>query len=156
MNRLYVLVGVPGSGKSTWIKYQTWTKDCEIVSTDHFVEQYAALEGKTYSDVFQEYMPRAVQLMTEQVINARNAQKDIVWDQTSCSIATRAKKIRMLPEYYKIAVVFKTPEPEELKRRLDSRIGKNIPEEVSETMARQLRDEPPTKEEGFDEIWYAQ
>ena len=156
MNRLYVLVGVPGSGKSTWIKYQTWTKDCEIVSTDHFVEQYAALEGKTYSDVFQEYMPRAVQLMTEQVINARNAQKDIVWDQTSCSIATRAKKIRMLPTYYKIAVVFKIPEMEELMRRLNSRPGKEIPWAIVSDMSNRLYSEPPSIEEGFDEIWYAQ
>jgi predicted kinase len=69
-------------------------------------------------------------------------------------VATRAKKIRMLPSYYKIAVVFKTPEPEELARRLASRVGKNIPQEVMETMIRQLAAEPPTKEEGFDEIWY--
>ena len=156
MNRLYVMVGVPGSGKSTWIKSQLWTKDVPVVSTDYFVEQYAALEGKTYSDVFEEYMPHAVKLMTAQVIELRNQGKDIIWDQTSTTVATRAKKIRMLPGYHKVAIVFKTPEPEELDRRLKSRIGKNIPAEVSEMMARQLREEPPTLEEGFDEIWYAQ
>jgi predicted kinase len=156
MNKLYVLVGVPGSGKSTWIKNQIWAKDIPVVSTDRFVEKYAEEQGKTYSEVFQEYMPIAVRLMANQALICQANKLDIIWDQTSTSVATRAKKIRMLPNYYKIAVVFKTPEPEELKRRLDSRIGKNIPEEVSETMARQLRDEPPTKEEGFDEIWYAQ
>jgi predicted kinase len=81
---------------------------------------------------------------------------DVIWDQTSTTIATRAKKIRMLQDYYKIAVVFKTPEPEELNRRLMSRVGKNIPDEVMETMIRQLAEEPPTEEEGFDEIWHAQ
>ena len=156
MNKLFVLVGVPGSGKSTWIKNQVWAKNIPIVSTDRFVEEYAKQQGKTYSEVFEEYMPIAVKLMANQALICQANKLDIIWDQTSTTIATRAKKIRMLPEYYKIAVVFKTPEPEELAIRLASRPGKIIPAEVSETMARQLRDEPPTEEEGFDEIWYAQ
>ena len=153
---MYVLVGVPGSGKSTWVKNQIWTLGMPVVSTDQFVEAYAYKEGKTYSEVFEEYMPIAVKLMANQALICQANNLDFIWDQTSTSIATRAKKIRMLPDYYKIAVVFKTPEPEELARRLASRDGKNIPEDVSETMARQLRDEPPTEDEGFDEIWYAE
>jgi predicted kinase len=156
MNKLYVLVGVPGSGKSTWINNQKWAVGIPIVSTDLFVEAYAKEQGKTYSEVFEEYMPIAVRLMANQVLVCKANKVDVIWDQTSTTIATRAKKIRMLPEYYKIAVVFKTPEPEELNRRLKSRVGKNIPDEVMETMIRQLAEEPPTEEEGFDEIWYAQ
>jgi predicted kinase len=156
MNKLYVLVGVPGSGKSTWINNQKWAVGIPIVSTDLFVEAYAREQGKTYSEVFEEYMPIAVRLMANQALVCKANKVDVIWDQTSTTIATRAKKIRMLPEYYKIAVVFKTPEPEELNRRLKSRVGKNIPDEVMETMIRQLAAEPPTNEEGFDEIWYAQ
>jgi predicted kinase len=154
MNKLYVLVGVPASGKSTWVKNQLWANDCVIVSTDHFVENYARDTGKTYSEVFQEYMPKAVELMANQVVHAREQKKDIIWDQTSTTIATRAKKFRMLPDYYKIAVVFKTPPTPELQRRLSSRPGKNIPWEVVSNMAQQLETEPPTMEEGFNEIWY--
>ena len=154
MNKLYVLVGVPASGKSTWVKNQEWARDIPVVSTDKFVEEYAASVGKTYSEVFDEYMPIAVRLMANQALICQSNNKDIIWDQTSCSIETRAKKIRMLPDYYKIAVVFKTPEPEELARRLASREGKVIPAHVSESMAEQLRNEPPTEAEGFDEIWY--
>jgi gluconate kinase len=58
----------------------------------------------------------------------------------------------MLPDYYKIAVVFKTPPMEELKARLASRAGKVVPMEVVESMIAKW--EEPTKEEGFDEIWY--
>jgi predicted kinase len=156
MNKLYVLVGVPASGKSTWVKNQVWAKDIPVVSTDKFVEEYAAKQGKSYSEVFQEYMPIAVKLMANQVLICQSNKTDIIWDQTSTTVVTRAKKIRMLPEYYKIAVVFKTPEPEELDRRLKSRAGKNIPDDVMEMMIKQLAEEPPTEEEGFDEIWYAQ
>lgn len=155
MNKLYVLVGVPGSGKSTWVKNQVWATDIPVVSTDHFVEEYAAKQGKTYSEVFEEYMPIAVKLMANQVLICKANNKDVIWDQTSTTIKTRAKKTRMLPDYYKIAVVFKTPTTGELMKRLASRPGKTIPWEVVSQMAQQLEAEPPTEEEGFDEIWYA-
>jgi predicted kinase len=156
MNKMYVLVGVPGSGKSTWVKNQIWAKDIPIVSTDRFVEEYAEKQGKTYSEVFEEYMPIAVKLMANQVLICQANKKDLIWDQTSTTIATRAKKIRMLPDYYKIAVVFKTPETAELEKRLASRPGKTIPWDVVSKMAQQLEAEPPQLDEGFDEIWYAE
>jgi predicted kinase len=156
MNKMYVLVGVPGSGKSTWVANQKWAKDMPVVSTDRFVDAYAEQEGKTYSEVFQEYMPIAVKLMANQVLICQANKKDLIWDQTSTTIETRAKKIRMLPEYYKIAVVFKTPPTAELQKRLASRPGKNVPWDVVSKMASQLEAEPPTLEEGFDEIWYAE
>ena len=154
MNKLYVLVGVPASGKTTWVKNQIWALGLTVVSTDAFVEDYARAQGKTYSEVFDEYMPTAVELMANQVVRARELGHDIIWDQTSCTVETRAKKIRMLPDYYKIAVVFKTPPTAELQQRLASRPGKNVPWEVVSSMAQKLEAEPVTQEEGFDEIWY--
>ena len=56
----------------------------------------------------------------------------------------------MLPDYEHIAVVFKTPEHKELMRRLMSRPGKVIPEDVVFDMIDNF--EMPTKEEGFEEI----
>lgn len=155
MKKLYVLVGVPGSGKSTWIKNQEWAKGIPVVSTDHFIETYAAQQGKTYNEVFDEWMPKAVRLMANQVEICKANNTDIIWDQTSTTIGARRKKLNMCPEYYKIAVVFQTPDEEELQRRLNSRVGKAIPENVMRSMKDQLKNEPPTLEEGFDEIWNA-
>jgi gluconate kinase len=59
----------------------------------------------------------------------------------------------MLPDYYHIAVVFKTPNKEELTRRLNSRPGKFIPDEVVENMIANF--EMPSENEGYKEIWYA-
>jgi predicted kinase len=151
MNKCYQLVGVPGSGKSTWIKNQTWALGLTIVSTDAFVEDYAKKQGKTYSEVFTEYMPTAVDLMAEQVVRARTLGHSIIWDQTSTTIASRAKKFNMLPNYEHIAVVFSTPSMRELKHRLESRPGKNIPDVVIKGMLASF--EMPTEEEGFSEIW---
>ena len=152
MNKLYVLVGVPASGKTTWIQNQDWTGDCVIVSTDEFVEDYAKECGQTYSEVFTDYMPTAVKLMAEKVVRAREAGKDIIWDQTSTTLASRARKFNMLPDYYAIAVVFATPNRIELNRRLASRPGKEIPDVVIEGMLASW--DEPTLEEGFKEIWY--
>ena len=151
---LYVLVGVPGAGKSTWVKNQKWAKDCAYISTDQHVEAYAKAQNKTYSEVFEEYMPTAVQRMVDDVYDAEACSADIIWDQTSTTVSTRGKKIRMLPDYYKIAVVFKTPDREELERRLAGRPGKNIPAEVLDRMIENW--EEVTLEEGFDEIWRAE
>lgn len=153
MAKCYQLVGVPASGKSTWIKNQDWSKDCAIVSTDMWVELEAERVGKTYSEIFDEYMPHAVKLMANHVELARDKGMDIIWDQTSTSVKARARKFNMLPNYEHIAVVFKTPEKEELARRLASRPGKNIPEHVMRSMIENF--DVPTEDEGFKEIWFA-
>ena len=152
MPKCYQLIGVPGSGKSTWIKNQDWALGLTIVSTDVFVEDYARAQGKTYSEVFEEYMPRAVELMAKQVVFAREHGHTIIWDQTSTTVASRARKFRMLPDYEHIAVVFQTPDEEEHQRRLKTRPGKIIPEAVLFDMVWNF--EMPTEEEGFKEIWF--
>ncbi len=150
VKKLYVLIGVPGSGKSTWIKNQQWSDNTVVVSTDEFVEDYARECGSTYAEVFDDYMPTAVKLMADKVVRAREACKDIVWDQTSTTLASRRRKFNMLPEYYKIAVVFKTPSMSELSNRLRSRPGKEIPDDVISQMINNW--DEPTLDEGFDEI----
>ena len=154
MPKCYQLIGVPGSGKSTWVKNQDWAADCVVVSTDEFVEDYAKEVGSTYNEVFDDYMPTAVNLMAEKVVRARNAGKDIIWDQTSMSVKSRKRKFNMLRDYEHIAVVFKTPEAEELARRLASRPGKNIPDHVMRSMIDNY--DVPTEDEGFSQIWFAE
>jgi predicted kinase len=152
MPKCYQLVGVPGSGKSTWIKNQDWALGLTVVSTDMWVEIYAKEQGKTYSEVFTDYMPTAVELMAKQVVFAREHDHTIIWDQTSTTLASRTRKFNMLPNYEHIAVVFRTPEHKELMRRLMSRPGKEIPDHVIASMIASWQE--PTEDEGFKEIWY--
>lgn len=153
MPKCYQLVGIPGSGKSTWVANQDWVKDCVVVSTDYFVEKFARRLGKTYSEVFADVMPRCIRLMMRRVRIAEAKRQDIIWDQTSTSLVSRIRKFSALPNYEHIAVVFKTPDEEELNRRLGARPGKNIPKDVIDLMICGF--EEPSEEEGFKEIWYA-
>ena len=150
--KCYQLIGVPCAGKSTWIKNQDWALGLTVVSTDMWVEIHAKEQGKTYSEVFKDYMPTAVDLMANQVVFAREHGHTILWDQTSTTLASRSRKFNMLPNYEHVAVVFRTPDLDVLKERLANRPGKEVPWEVVQGMIDNW--EEPTIEEGFTEIWY--
>jgi predicted kinase len=152
MPKCYQLVGVPASGKSTWVAEQDWALTCSCISTDKWVEIYAKEVGRTYAEVFKDFMPTAVDLMAKEVIAAREGGRDIIWDQTSTTIASRARKFNMLPGYEHVAIVFRTPPRDELDVRLSGRPGKHIPKNVIDDMIAGWED--PTEEEGFKEIWY--
>lgn len=146
--RFYMLVGVPGSGKSTFIK-KFMSTDFVILSTDDFIEQKAAQEKKTYSQVFQRYIKAATQNLNQSLLKAIQEKKSIIWDQTNLTVANRKKKLDQIPDFYeKIAVYFKIPH--DLKERLASRPGKNIPDDVMKNMINTI--EKPSKNEGFSQI----
>jgi predicted kinase len=151
MPTVYMLIGVPGSGKSTWLANQDWAKGIPVVSSDRFIDAHAEKEGKTYNEVFADYVKIATKLMDNQVEICKANNTDIIWDQTNTSVKSRKAKLDKLAGYKKVAVVFHTPEKEELDRRLAQRVGKHIPEHVMKSMIDSLV--MPTEEEGFEEIW---
>ena len=149
MQNLYMLIGVPGVGKSSWIKNSGL--DAVILSTDDKIEAAATAEGKTYNDMFKSAIGAAEKQMYADAVAAFAENKDVIWDQTNTSAKVRGKKLNRVPkEYTKIAVYFTTPDDNELQRRLASRPGKTIPYNIVMGMISQL--EMPTADEGFDSI----
>ena len=147
MPTLYMLIGVPGSGKTTWIKKNT--HDAVVLSTDNYIERAAEKQGKTYSEVFQDTIGYATEQMEKDLLQAVRNERDIIWDQTNLTAKARKGKFSRIPKSYrKVGVFFSVPQ--DLRDRLASRPGKTIPEPVIISMINQLQ--PPTKEEGFDEI----
>lgn len=152
----YILVGLPGSGKSTWIRNHKTKDDFVVISSDDEIEKYAKSQSKTYSEVFDEYIKTATKNMNQTFQNAVQNNSNIIWDQTNLSKNKRKGIIQKLPKHYKkIAVVFEV-DAEELNSRLYNRAkteGKHIPAFVIDNMKKSY--EKPTKDEGFDEILYA-
>lgn len=147
MPTLYMLIGVPGSGKTTWIKNNK--HNAVVLSTDDKIEAEAERSGKTYSEVFQDTIKQATVEMHRDLAKAIGERRDIIWDQTNITRKSRKSKLSQIPkDYHKVAVFFSVPP--DLRERLASRPGKIIPEPVILSMINQL--EPPTKEEGFNEI----
>jgi predicted kinase len=148
-----MLVGVPGSGKSTWI--QEYMPMANVMSTDIVIENVAKSYGMTYDEGFKELISFAERVMWRHITLAHMRQEDYVIDRTNLSAKSRKKFIDKLKLHgYEIeCVVFHTPEPEEWKRRLDSRPGKTIPQEALDRMVNSY--EIPLMSEGFTSIIYA-
>jgi len=150
MPKLYMLIGVPASGKSTWREQFFETNRAMIISTDDTLEDIAATQNKTYNDVFKDNIKFANKLMDIHMRVALESDMDIVWDQTNLTVKSRKGKLDKVPEHYeKIAVVFLTPEDAEWQRRLD-RPGKSIPQNILLGMRDSMQF--PDPEEGFDKI----
>lgn len=150
MPKFYMMIGVPASGKSTWIKHQN-SKGHMVASSDDYIERQAEQQGKTYSEVFKSTIKAATQHAHNTAKKAFELNLDLIWDQTNINKKSRAAKLAMVPDHYeKIAVVFSTPSAQEHKNRLASRPGKSIPYNIIQGMIASF--EPPDKDEGFDKI----
>lgn len=149
---LYMLVGLPGSGKSTWVS-RNKIQHCITLSTDSYIEWFAATTGRTYNEVFKECIKRAEAFMNSNLESALETNFHIIWDQTNLTVKSRAKKLQKIPDCYrKVAVCFNMKSSEELLRVNEerSKFGRSIPHHVLSNMINTF--EEPTTNEGFDSI----
>lgn len=166
----YVMVGLPGLGKSTLVEDQRKVYDCIemdliemdlfVYSTDQFIENIAKMRGLTYDDVFAETIKEATQMCNDGLDRAIADGLDIIWDQTNLGVGKRRKIInRMKQAGYQVRCVCIIP-PEEghisdlkdWKHRLANRPGKTIPEHIINRMYRDYVQ--PSIDEGFDMITF--
>ena len=153
MKRAYMLVGVPGSGKSTWLK-QFSDHGAVLVSSDQYIEEAAATAGKTYSEVFADEADRATVKMKADITQAIEDGRDIVWDQTNLTVKSRRPKVERLKQagYDVVAIVFELL-PDELERRRSMRkfeTGKTVAPHILRSMEASYQ--RPTEAEGFSKI----
>lgn len=151
-----MMVGVPGVGKSSFIKkFREQHKDLiHVASTDDLLEVEAARMGMTYSDAFlkvsQKVLKRA---MEAEIKNAISERKTIFHDQTNMSRKARGSKLAAIPDYYKKICLNFTVDDKILYERLNERArltGKVIPEFVIKNMFNSYQ--APSKAEGFSLI----
>lgn len=156
MSTCYMLIGLPGSGKSTVC--QDLLKELPgiiILSTDEYIENYAKSKGKKYEEVYREVGDDAQKWMNTRIKQLINERKSFIWDQTNVFKSARRKKISMLEQnkYQVIAVALDISE-EELSKRLKGRVdsgGKRVSYKVISEM--KLAYELPSYEERFSDIF---
>jgi predicted kinase len=152
MPKCVILIGVAGAGKSTWISQQNLADDACVISTDNIIQDIAHQYGMTYNEAFKDLIGFAEKVMWHDFVHAYCSRNDIYIDRTNMSAKSRKKFIDRIKKYnYLIeAVDFETPEKNEWERRLNSRQGKTIPQEVLDRMINSY--EIPLESEGFDNI----
>jgi len=137
--RIVVLVGLPGSGKSTWVKGRP------VISSD-------AVREMLSGDATNQGMNRLVFRTMRQLLKARlDAGAEVTYiDSTALSLWERRSWVRFaeLHECPVEAVFFDTP-LEECRRRNALR-ARVVPEDAMERMVRRLVE--PSEGEGFERV----
>lgn len=142
MASVYILIGLPGCGKSTWREAHLRANpalDTVIISTDDMVEEIAREKGLTYDEAYKALdFKAATSRMRATFRQALNKGQDVIVDRTNMSRKARKMFLKDLPAGYEsVAVLFTVPDTV-LKQRLADRAaatGKSIPEDVIESMA---------------------
>lgn len=163
MPEYIMLVGLPGSGKSTWIRQQKAKepeKDYKVVSSDDIIEEWGQNDpdcqdesGRyNYGLAFDKYAKQAMKEMNRRFAEYVKNGENIIHDQTNMSSGARAKKLSQVKKYVKRAVTFEL-DFDEWQRRYNTRkdeTGKEIPAHVIKNMSASY--ERPTEAEGFVDV----
>lgn len=146
-----IMVGLPGSGKSTIAK----TLNVPIISRDDIITNM--FPDKTYNEAYRHIRENEDQYMAvsfkfeKELIKAAKEQKDIVIDMTMLSLSSRRSMMAKFPNA-KFKAIVVIPPLSIVKERASKRPGKEMSDKVYEHMLPTFT--MPVKEEGFEEITY--
>jgi len=115
MNKMYILIGIPGCGKSTWSK-ENINENTVVICKDAF-RSMLRIDYK-YN---KKYEPIVHDLQTAAIISAANNELDIIVDEVNINKAKRDKLKEIVPDYEIVYVVFKNTDT--LDRRMNEPRG---------------------------------
>lgn len=144
MVKLYLLIGLPASGKSTLAEKISKSEDAEIVSSDNIRKELYGDEN------IQGDNNKVFKILQERIINGLKNNKNMIYDATNISYKTRMVFLQKLNklDVEKIAVMVATPYEECLIRNAQRK--RKVPEEVIKRMYHNFY--VPQYFEGFDDI----
>lgn len=163
MARLYLTVGIPGSGKSTYVKALKNVKvvesdaireelfgDANLQFTPEFLKEHGIDENLSYKQKKHQAGQIVFTIVYDRCRTALSEGNDVVLDATNLSKFCRKNSLSRLKGLYSDAIVlyFDTPLEKALENN-NNRI-RHVPEEVIKSMHSKM--EIPTKEEGFSKI----
>jgi len=150
MKKLILLIGIPLSGKSTFIRENY--PNTIVISRDELVME--VFGSNDYNKAFREVNHKEVdKLLNSRLVSASQSNEDVIIDMTNMTSKRRKSTLIHFTNFYKEAIVFPILSDEEYERRNKIRTvteNKSIPLSILKSMMDTY--EPPTKDEGFDDI----
>ena len=143
---MVMLVGLPGSGKSTAAKVFSERKDCVVLSSD-------AIREELYGNVNDtEHNAKVFEVLHRRSRDLLRAGISVCIDSTNLSKKRRIHFLNSLKNINcdKVAAVCATSYEECLRRNLNR--DRVVPEKVIRKMYTSFA--PPHESEGFDKVWY--
>jgi predicted kinase len=149
-NTLYITVGLPGSGKSTYVKNFIKDKDIEYLSSDSL----RAVYGKSEED--QTVTPLVFGHIKRKVDEFLKDGKNVLVDATSVNRKERSDYINTAKKYGAkvVAIVFKMDRQGLIERnkKRGEQGGRVVPDWVIDKMLNKFAE--PSYDEGIDVIIY--
>ena len=144
MTKLFLMIGLPASGKSTLAEQIAKSEDAEIVSSDNIRKELYGDEN------IQGDNNKVFRILQERIINGLKNNKNMIYDATNISYKTRMAFLQRLNklEVEKIAIMVATPYEDCLIR--NAQRERKVPEEVIKRMYYNFY--VPQYFEGFDDI----
>lgn len=144
MTKLFLMIGLPASGKSTLAEQISKSEDAEIVSSDNIRKELYGDEN------IQGDNNKVFRIVQERIINGLKNNKNMIYDATNISYKTRIAFLQRLNklEVEKIAIMVATPYVDCLIR--NAQRERKVPEEVIKRMYYNFY--VPQYFEGFDDI----
>lgn len=149
-NKLFLLIGIPGSGKSTYARrIKMSNPKTIIVSTDNIRKE---LTGSYHFSI--ESNKEVFNIVRKRILESVISNLDVIYDATNITSDSRENIISIAKDnnIFVVAVVFDVP-LETCLLRNKNRVYKRVPEDVIRRMSEQLNIKV-INSEGFDEIIY--
>lgn len=147
MAKIIMLIGIPGSGKTTYSKELIKKYNAKVISSDKVRQTYIGIDEK-------EVFPTVYKLCIEEL----KEEKNVILDATHITPKVRKRSFDALDAYgmpYEKVAVYIDTSVEECARRVEKRNQDpnelSLPVEVVYSYGKNII--PPSKEEGFDEIY---
>ena len=141
----YVLIGLPGSGKSSWAAGHP--DKLPIASTDSYLEKIAAEKNITYDQALKDYYDDAVADMKKQVAKHTKKPAPFIWDQINLKREKRLDIHEHLDATHRVVYVcFRVPMSECLRRQEERARNEAVDIERTQTLAQSASFPEPGKE----------
>lgn len=145
--RMYMLIGLPGSGKTTWAMANNMIG--QIISSDAVIDAVAVAANKTYNSVFWDIIDPATKILQANIELTSYLNQPFILDQTNLTKKSRKSKMALLRNPYDVEAVYFDVALEDCIKRA-KRDTKTIKEDIVKDMYNKLQ--PPELEEGFVSI----
>ncbi|MCX7708320.1 MAG: ATP-binding protein [Clostridia bacterium] len=142
MSKFIMMIGIPGSGKSTFAEKIAQSENGIIISSDELREELFGnvWEFKKNALLFSEMFRRSGRYLNEG--------KSVVFDATNITRSERKQVLKKFEPFYKVCYYIKTPLEKVLYQ--NSIRNRNVPEEIIIKMHEKIQEPDPS--EGWDEI----
>lgn len=147
---LYLLCGIPYSGKSTLAKKDPVLSKLPCLSSDAIILAKAEQQDTTYDQIFFESIKDAEKTFRNQITAHFEAGRSFIIDRTNGNPKVRRNFCKQAKEYsYRaVCIYFEPPSDEEIKKRIA--IRKNQSLSLQRVRAFKNSFVMPTLDEGFD------